>query len=368
MEQTSLLSSPNLQKSPQVKERNYWIDLGRLIMAFFVIGVHTTRQIGWDANLNQPMVLLNSTIFRTAVPFFFLCSSYFAYDHYLSTGKDPKVFLKSGLRYFAIYLFWVTLYLGIILSETYVGQNKDSLAYAAWFFQELFLNAPISVFWFMRATAYGLFLLGLLFMIPKMKPIYLLPFVLILYFFGAFGDAYIGFLNSDLLAIYNGYFKIFYYARNLTLFGSTFLVLGCLIREYQDKIPQTKKADILIWSGFGLSIVLLFLESWLLYAFSKPKDYNITFSLLLLDPLLFLGLLRIKKPLKLKAAPYFGDLSSLMYFIHIAFRDLYNNVFKGTAYESNWHLRFFLVVVFTLFAASAIVITTHSSKLRHYVY
>jgi surface polysaccharide O-acyltransferase-like enzyme len=360
--------------------RNYWIDLLRLVMALFVVGVHCTRQIGWGSDPNQGMAILNSTIFRTAVPFFFLITSYYVYDRYLASGKKASVFFKSGLRYGAMYIFWIVLYLPIILRESWVGQGKDGWAYFCWFMQEFFLNSPISVFWFMRASAMGLLAMGLLFLYKKMKPIYLLPLALLLYSMGAFGDAYLnGFVTGSLAEVYTSYFKIFYFSRNMMFDALPFFVIGCLIREYQDAIPLTKKANIVIWSLVGVGLIAVFLESWLLDRAAainycqinggyKVKDYNILFSFLIFDPFLFLALLRIQKPLRWKAAPYLADVSSLVYFTHIAFRDAYNDVFANTAYEKNWYLRFALVALFTLFASIAIVATTHNSKLKKWVY
>jgi surface polysaccharide O-acyltransferase-like enzyme len=363
------------QVTPAPKgNRNYWIDLMRLVMALFVVGVHCTRQIGWGSDPNQGMAILNSTIFRTAVPFFFLITSYYVYDRYLASGKQASVFFKTGLRYFGMYTFWIVLYLPIILRESWVGKDITGWAYFCWFMQEFFLNSPISVFWFMRASAAGLFVLSLFFLDKKMKPIYLLPLALLLYTMGAFGDAYLnGFVSGSLAEVYASYFKIFYFSRNMMFDALPFFVIGCLIREYQDKIPSTRNATIAIWALVAFGLVAVFLESWLLGRAAelgnyKVKDYNILYSFLIFDPFLFLGLLRLQKPLRWKAAPYLADVSSLVYFTHIAFRDAYNDVFAGTAYEKNWYLRFALVALFTLFASIAIVATTHNSKLKKWVY
>jgi surface polysaccharide O-acyltransferase-like enzyme len=364
----------NVQAFTPKTSRNYWIDAMRLVMALFVVGVHCTRQIGWGSDPNQGMAILNSTIFRTAVPFFFLITSYYVYDRYLASGRQASVFFKSGLRYFAMYAFWIALYLPIILRETWVGKNLTGWAYFCWFMQEFFLNSPISVFWFMRASALGLGVMGLFFLYKKMKPIYLLPLALLLYTMGAFGDAYLnGFVSGSLAEAYASYFKIFYYSRNMMFDAIPFFVIGCLIREYQDKIPSTKKADIVIWALAAFGLIAVFMESWLLDRAAvlggyKVKDYNILYSFLIFDPFLFLGLLRIKQPLTWKIAPYFADVSSLVYFTHIAFRDAYNDVFVGTAYEKNWYLRFALVACFTLFASIAIVATTHNSKFKKWIY
>jgi hypothetical protein len=113
----------------------------------------------------------------------------------------------------SLYGFWTFLYLGVILRETYYGTGKAVGTYSLWFIQEFFLNSPLSVFWFLRASALGLAVFGLLFLIPKMKPIYLLPLALILFFIGTFGDSYYVFLNDSLKSVYDRYLTTFYTTR-----------------------------------------------------------------------------------------------------------------------------------------------------------
>lgn len=353
---------------PAKPTRNYWLDLGRLIMALFVVGIHCTRQNGWGSDPNLIMVICNSSLFRTAVPFFFLLTSYFVYDRYLASDRKASVFFKTGLRYFVMYVFWTILYLGVIVRETYVGKNIESATYAQWFFRKFFLDSPLSAFWFLRASAYGLVLLGLPFIWKKMKPIYLLPLALVLYVIGAFGEGYYYFLAPALKNVYASYFKTFYTTRNMVFEGLPFLTLGLVLREYKGKLPASVLNNTMIWVGAAVSLVMVFIENWLLGTHTTVRDYNLTFALLFFDPLFFLGLSRIKKPLKGPVAPYLSDVASLVYFLHIYFRDLYNDVFTGTAWATNYYLRFLLVATFAIIAATAIAITTRSAKIRRWIY
>jgi hypothetical protein len=355
------------------RERNYWIDLGRLLMAFFVVGIHATRKASWAASVNEPLTALNPSLFRMAVPFFFICTAYFAYDTFLRNGRDPKVFFKSALRYLFLYGFWTFLYLGVILRETYYGTGKAVGTYSVWFIQEFFLNSPLSVFWFLRASALGLVIFGLLFLIPKMKPIYLLPLALILFFIGTFGDSYYVFLNDSLKSVYDRYLTTFYTTRNFTFFGAVFMVLGFLIRDLESLYVPDKKGWIAILVGLALSVALIFLESYLVMTYAgthslKMKDYNIWYSLLFLDPLFFYVLLMIKKPLKLPGVKYIGSLASLLYFTHIYFRDLFDEFFADNALLTNLHFKYFLVVSMALVFSIIIIGVSSSSRIRKWVY
>jgi hypothetical protein len=114
------------QVTPAPKgNRNYWIDLMRLVMALFVVGVHCTRQIGWGSDPNQGMAILNSTIFRTAVPFFFLITSYYVYDRYLASGKQASVFSRPVCVTLGCTLSGLFCILPIILRESWVGQGTS---------------------------------------------------------------------------------------------------------------------------------------------------------------------------------------------------------------------------------------------------
>lgn len=350
--------------------RNPWLDLARFILAFFVVGIHASRQANFTASINQPLPALNPTLFRIAVPFFFLCTAYFATDRYLKENRDPKVFFKASLRYLILYLVWVALDLPVILHETYFGKNIEGGAYALWFFRSLFLSAPVSVLWFLRASAYGLAIIGLLAYWKKAKPIFFLPLCLSLYVLGAFGDTYYGCLNETLQSIYTSYFAWGFNTRNLVFFAGIFLLLGCQIRFGKENHDFPEKASLYLGLLFLLSLCALFWESYALITLSKPHDYNIFFSLLFADPLLFLFLLSLeKKKCALPGIALAGPLSSLVYFIHIDFRDAYEMIFANqTDLLSNLHLKFFFVASCALLASILIYLLTKNWKGRRYLY
>jgi surface polysaccharide O-acyltransferase-like enzyme len=354
------VSVPSSQaKSP----RNLWVDLARLLMAVFVIGIHTSLTSGWTGDL-MPQALLNATLFRTAVPFFFLCTAYFTYDRFLRQGRNPKVFYKAALRYLELYVLWIILYIPLVLSLTYNGKGYTAGAYLSWFFQRFFFTSPVTVLWYLRASAVGLLLLGLIHQF-HLKAWYFLPAATLLFLAGMFDDSYYGFLAPAVATFVKGYNKIFVSSLNCTFYASFFLLMGEVVHDFQEKRALSRRQ---LWLLAGLAFFFLgclFLESYLLYAFSKPKDCNFYLSLLFFDPLLLFLLLALPQPPKSPwIAPYLGGISALMYFSHIYFREAYSLASNDTPWFNYFHLEFWWTVVLAFLFGLAITQLTRLRPLR----
>lgn len=348
--------------------RNYWIDLTRLIMALFVVGVHATRKASWASGPYQWLTILNPTLFRAAVPFFFLCTAFFTYQAYLRTNRDPKVFFKAALRYFIMYTIWVIIFIPTILKESYFGGSKSASEYAILFIKQFFLDAPISVFWFLRACAYGLVFLGVLAWL-KIKPIYVLPLAIAAYVYGVYGDGWYGLLGDDMKSVYVQYFATFYRTRNAFFMAIPFLVVGAEIAEvHEDKKPSTPLA-ILAAVGTVLSGLALYFEAQYVVVGKYARDYNMYFSLMLLAPLLFIALINIKAPCRLAGARYWGPLSSLIYFTHIAWRDFYQDVWPlKTTLGDNLAFKVLFVIILSALMSGLILYITRHWKAKKWLY
>jgi hypothetical protein len=353
-----------IKKSP----RNYWVDLVRLIMAIFVIGVHASRKASFAEGPYQWITIANPTLFRTAVPFFFLCSAFFTYKIYLEHNRDPKVFFKAAIRYFVLYTFWTIVFIPTILKETYFGTEKTAGAYALWFIQEFFLNSPISVFWFLRACSYGLAVLGLLALL-KIKPVYLLPFAIVFYIYGAYGDTYYGLLNDYLLPYYTNFISIFYTTRDMIFFGLPLLIIGAEIAEvYAKKQPSIGMGILMVFLAVT-SLYLLYQEAHYLMTSTKMKDYNIYLSLLLFEPCFFIALLSIRIPFPKVIGQYLGPISSLLYLTHIAWRDFYQDLYIGNkTMLANLNAKFAFTLGCALIFTILILYLTRHWKLKRWIY
>jgi serine/alanine racemase len=326
---------------PAQSPRNFWIDLARVVMALFVVGIHTSLTSGWTGYL-MPQALLNATIFRTAVPFFFLCTAYFTYDKFLRQGRDPKVFYKAALRYLELYLLWIVIYIPLMLHFSYDGKNLSAGQYLTWFFQRFFFTSPVTILWYLRASALGLLLLGLIHQC-HLKAWYFLPVAVLLFLIGMFDDSYYGFLAPAVVTFVKGYNKIFVSTLNCTFYAFFFLLMGVIVHDVKDRLTLNRKQLGLAAGLCFFFLGCLFLESYLLYTFGKPSDCNFYLSLLFFDPLLLFFLLNLPPLQKtLWIAPYLGGISALIYFSHIYFRQAYFLMTNGTPWFGYFHLEFFV--------------------------
>ena len=174
--------------------RNKAVDLAKFIAAFFVVGIHTEPS---SASATTVGFVLYDILFRTAVPFFAVCTGFYlamkcrlAPD---SGKKDREIIWKMARKVLVMYLFWSLFYLIILLvtwhragtlsmemiSEWLVLTVKGYSYYHLWYLSQLF--------W------------GLLFLYPIIRTVpvkfqYFL--VILLWLFGAFCHTYSNVLGT----------------------------------------------------------------------------------------------------------------------------------------------------------------------------
>jgi O-antigen/teichoic acid export membrane protein len=358
--ESSSTGGPNQKKNG--KERNLWIDLCRLLMAIFVVGIHTSLAVGWSGP-NMPEALLKATIFRTAVPFFFLCTAYFTYDKFKRSGNDPRVFFKASLRYLILYLFWTLLYLPFKIYSIYQNEGTVAWEFWKWFLQNFFFLSPMTPLWYVRACCVGLFIFGLL-LKCKVKPEILLPLALLLYIVGAFGSTYMNFLPPaifDFVILYN---SVFLTTTNFVFFGFFFMDVGLCIYRFLENNTILKGGQISLVITLAFSIACLFAESYLLYTYGGAGDSSSFMALVVADPVLFLLLISIKKQPHLRIGNFLGDLSSLLYFLHMYILEIYLKVSAGTNYYGFFPVEFFAVLLISLLLSLIVALLSKTSVFK----
>ncbi len=120
-------------------KKNYnMIDLYKWICSLFVIGIHTQlfltniEQAGTAGfNASSTAALLLHTAFKTAVPFFFIISAYFAgkkIDWNNDSDENARIFEKNAARVLKMYLIWMLIYtvpyLWELLSQNGVAKGQ----------------------------------------------------------------------------------------------------------------------------------------------------------------------------------------------------------------------------------------------------
>lgn len=92
-----------------ITQRNAAIDLAKYIASIFIIGIHT----GFFSDINQTLAFVfQNIIFRTAVPFFAVCTGFFLLPRLCDTKKrNRSTFFGHEKKLIIMYAVWSGLYL-----------------------------------------------------------------------------------------------------------------------------------------------------------------------------------------------------------------------------------------------------------------
>lgn len=226
-------------------------------------------------------------IVRLAVPYFFVASGYFLANNMKCKEKQSEcihtvcLYLKRlgiKLLVFVPVLAMIhcgyRMYDGMALDEIFVITVKEVLFYPY-------------VLWYILAVMIATLLLAPV-VLTKIETKVIIP-ALVLYFLAIFNNRYYFLIEGTKIAVmYSWYENIFISTRNGIFVGFPFMLCGCLISRYEDKVlitgkKQTKRLTILV----GLFFVLCMVEYMLLRPYSGHDDNSLYVSYLLLIPALF---------------------------------------------------------------------------------
>ena len=323
-------------------------------MAFFVVGIHCANGFGFSAD-HQPISALNASIFRIAVPFFLFASAFF-------TAKKGLVsaFFKTALRYAILYAVWTIIYTPIIIYQQFLPFAPAYHEGILPFVHRTFCSGSVTLLWYLLGGAIG-FILAALSRLLRMPMIVRLGFSFALFFVGAFGDSYFGFLPLPTQNIYQGYFSWGITTLNGFFYCWFFIELACFFAERRHfGYGQPPRVTVCL-TLLVVSILLLLLESVLICRFSKPRDMNFLFATVFVTPSLF-GLCFSLPPIKhIKGLPL-APISSFIYFPQLYALALYKVLFSNYPPMQNENLKWLVIVAFL--TAASILITWLVVKIK----
>jgi serine/alanine racemase len=137
----------------------------------------------------------------------------------------------------------------------------------------------------------------------------------VFYLFGVLGDGYYGLIFPLFNMPFWGmilkiYFKLFSTTRNGLFFAFFFVALGMFFANREVSIDRKK-----LFFFFGISVILLVLEVYMLQVFNIPKDHNIL--IFIVPSVIFAFLCLIKIKLKNNVIyTYIRKMSSLTFYLH----------------------------------------------------
>ncbi|QQU19239.1 membrane-bound serine racemase VanT [Enterococcus casseliflavus] len=283
-------------------KKNQGIEQFRVLLAMMVVAIHCLplHRLWPDGD-----ILITLTLFRIAVPFFFMISGYYVFSDLATQNSYPARqrvwhFIKKQLQ---VYLIATLLFLPLAWYSGMLGLNMP----LGTFIQTLLVNGILYHLWYFPAIITGsLLVMGLLVRF-SFKQVFFMAIGL--YVIGSGGDSWSGLAaQTPLASFYSLIFQLLAGTRNGIFFAPLFLLLGVLARRFAQKSASPHRYSYLM-----ISLICLLLESYLLHHFTTPKHDSMYIFLPFVLLFLFPIIQQWQAPMIWKQA---GRLSLWLYLLH----------------------------------------------------
>ncbi|OJG28550.1 amino-acid racemase [Enterococcus caccae] len=296
-----------------------------------VVAIHTFPFQSIAPFLDEVITL---TVFRVAVPFFFMITGYFLLGRlslnfsYNNSQRVKKYLYKIGM----IYLYSILLYFPLSLLNGTISLKMNILL------KVLIFDGSFYHLWYFPAIIIGTILVSLLLRSVGFK--LTVAFSICLYLVGLGGDSWYGIVSQIPLLnkLYSFIFSWTDYTRSGLFFAPIFLCLGILVYRKNKKLTALKGLNLL----FYVFIIGMIIESIFLHRFTNIKHDSMYLLLPLGIFILFLMLLKWQPKLKVKES---ADLTLLVYIIHPLVIVIVHSISNYIPILKNSLLNFLLVVV-----------------------
>ncbi len=253
-------------------------DLSKFVASILVVMIHIAP-FGSQQTQNvysQMNFLLKNGICRIAVPLFFIFSGFFLYRKTPLDRFSLEPTKKYFLHILKLYLLWTLIYFPLAMIGILNNPNGILFGFIMYVRNSIF-SGSFSQLWYLNGLLFAVFLISFL-LYKKWSPKKILITSSVFYIMGLFGDAYHGLISPLFDTKYIGtllnlYFTVFGTTRNGLFFGFFFVSMG-MVFSNKDFLFSQKKSLLL----FMVSIIILYLEVFLLTKFNIAKDYNILLS------------------------------------------------------------------------------------------
>lgn len=303
--------------------RNYKLDILKLILALFVVGIHCRQ---FNTTDKPTLFFLTEGLYRLAVPIFYLVNGYFFYNVVERGFEEVK---KRVFRVGRMYLLWMLIYIPLWLESNLLDNLKVLIYghYHLWYILGLFFS--------ILATS----------LVKHSKSV--LYFSMLLFLFGA---ALQYSYNYELLTNHSFIpFELnskFY--RNTIFFSFPFFYLGYCTKKLEGYIRNVDvKSRIFLLIFFSS---LFTLEIFLNYTFLKSlKTFDILITLYPLALYLFVEFMFFG--VTHHDNMFLSDISSSIYFVHPFIIAILNKLLGGIDYS----LKYVLTLIITFLLSSLLL-------------
>lgn len=255
-------------------KNNDSIDLLRVFCAILVVGIHTDPFGRYQ--------ILFSPIERTAVPIFFIMSSYFLFKRLMTTLEKNKVIMKFVKKNLLFYITWFIVLFPITwhMRDYYHRGFKEAIVQTVYCF---LFDSTFRASWFVMALIIGT--------------------LIVYYCSSALGNNVtflLGMFCYIICVISSNYIALNENFVNLHMFTSfpvsiIWIFAGKMIAEKEDKLQEKIKSNKLFWGNI-IAMAILYFEMFIIHKFGLDGGLgndDCYFMLLLVCPALFLLFLNI---------------------------------------------------------------------------
>lgn len=294
-----------------MKQRNYSLDVIRLVMALIVVVCHVDFAVEGNYIFHQFVARFSP---RIAVSFFFAMSGYY----YIKSIEKPGIFKKQLKSLLTVYIAWTLIYYAASFVDNIILGDGDLVQFLLQRVLFFFTEGSYSHFWFFTAMIYSVILATLFFKWMGKKGITLLTVLsLVLFAIGNLGSSYyaIGEHIPVLNVLYGEYSEVFFVLRGILCMGLPYFMMGYFINLLEEKILNMDLKKYLVLYGVGsvLYVAEIVMIALLERGTERPEVFVMLYPMTFL---LFGLLLRNPMPKWEKVAPFCKRMSSFIYYVH----------------------------------------------------
>lgn len=287
------------------------IDIAKFICALLIVMLHV--HVGDMFGKHQSW-LIQSLLFRLAVPFFFISSGFFLVKK-ITYNSDFSYIKSYIIRLLKPCFLWLTINTVLEIIK-FIMSGKDVVSIFISVIRALIFY-PYGALWYVYALILGVLIMYYFITKLRMSISLLLLISFMMYAFALLCNNY--YWVGEQIGINNYidiYLFVFKTARNGFFVGFPFLLWGYLLGMVKDKFVSKKKLlfILLIALAFIFYSEVIFLEEQ-----TKVDDYSMFVSFPLLISCIFVILLNTKSSISPDISKLFRKLSAGIYFSHRAF-------------------------------------------------
>ena len=333
------------------------IDVLKFVLSILIVVIHVNpfSSIAYD---------LVTPVLRTAVPLFFMISSFFFFRK-LTAEKSVALEERGGAllgrlfsftkRNMQLYLFWLI----VLLVPTLIVRGWFDSGFLLGLFKMIHSFVFSSTFvasWFIVALVIGVWVVAILSLklgnrslLLLSIPIYVVCVLMSNYYYSPFTQSHLDALNYAFYAPYNSFWASFLW-----------VVLGKMVADSQVSLSMVPAKKLAV--AFFVGIMLLYTEQFVVIAFGFAGENDAFFSLPFVCLPVFILVLGIRR--EVKCAGFLRSASTVIYCVHGTARGVFAAGFSFHGVEVTNVLLLPVVMCFSLGCALIIFLASRNRKLK----